>query len=185
MGYRLGGRYIEGLEHLGSGLAFAEKLSGGLRAARVFSDLAPEEATLLAGFLDVFRVKSGAPFIFEGDEGSFMVVVLSGQVNVFKQFDGPNPKLVASVGTGKTLGEMSMIDGEPRFATCIAAEDTTFAMLDRKGFLQIMEQRPALASKILLHLVVLLNQRLRQASAKLLEVMESGERSARRLQQPA
>jgi CRP-like cAMP-binding protein len=180
MGYRVGGRYIEGLEHLGSGLAFAEKLSGVLRNARVFSDLTPEEAKLLAGFLNVFRVQTGTPFISEGDEGSFMVVVLSGQVNVFKQFDGPAPKLVASVGTGKTLGEMSMIDGEPRFATCIAAEDTMFAMLDRKAFLEIMEQRAALASKILLHLVVLLNQRLRQASAKLLEVMEAGEKAARK-----
>lgn len=180
MGHRVGGRYVEGLDHLGNGLAFAEKLGAGLRGARVFSDLTPEEAKLLAGFLDVFRVKTGTPFIFEGDEGSFMVVVLSGQVNVFKQLDGPNPKLVATVGPGKTLGEMSMIDGEPRFATCVAAEDTMFAMLDRKGFLEIMEQRPGLASKILLHLVVLLNQRLRQASAKLLEVMESGEKAAPR-----
>ena len=180
MGYRVGGRYIEGLDHLGNGLAFAEKMKGAVRSARVFSDLTPEEGSLLAGFLEVFQVKTGAPFIFEGDEGSFMVVVLSGQVNVFKQFDGANPKLVASVGAGKTLGEMSMIDGEPRFATCIAAEDTTFAMLDRKAFLEIMEQRPGLASKILLHLVVLLNQRLRQASAKLIEVMESGEKAGRR-----
>jgi hypothetical protein len=53
-------------------------------------------------------------------------------------------------------------------------------MLDRKAFLEITEQRPALASKILLHLVVLLNQRLRQASAKLLEVMEAGEKAARK-----
>lgn len=53
-------------------------------------------------------------------------------------------------------------------------------MLDRNAFLQIMEQRPGLASKILLHLVVLLNQRLRQTSAKLLEVMESGDKAARR-----
>lgn len=180
MGHRLGGRYIEGLSHLGSGLAFAEKLSDGLRGARVFKDLTAEEAKLLAGYLELFRVQTGTPFIFEGDEGSFMVVVLSGQVNVFKQFDAPNPKLVASVGAGKILGEMSMIDGEPRFATCVAAEDTTFAMLDRNAFLQIMEQRPGLASKILLHLVVLLNQRLRQTSAKLLEVMESGEKAARK-----
>ena len=42
-----------------------------------------------------------------------------------------------------------------------------------------MEQRPGLASKILLHLVVLLNQRLRQASAKLLEVMEAAEKAPR------
>lgn len=174
MGHRVGGRYIEGVEHLGAGQAFAEKLSGGLRTVPVFKDLTLEETKLLAGFLDVYRVRSGTPFIFEGDEGSFMVVVLGGQVNVFKQFESANPKLVAAVGSGKTLGEMSMIDGEPRFATCVAAEDTTLALLDRKGFLQITEQHPRLSAKMLLHLAVLLNQRLRQASAKLLEVMESG-----------
>jgi len=177
MGHRVGGRYVGGLTHLGGGLAFADKLSGGLRAVPLFKDLTREEAKTLAGFLYVFRVDTGTPFIFEGDEGSFMVVVLGGQANVFMQFDGPSPKLVATVGPGKTLGEMSMIDGEPRFATCVAAEDASVAMLDRRAFLQILEQRPGLAAKILLHLVVLLNQRLRQASAKLLEVMEAGERA--------
>jgi CRP-like cAMP-binding protein len=180
MGYRLGGRYIESLDHLGSGLSFTQQMNGAVHSARVFSDLTPQETGLLAGFLEVFRVNAGVPFIFEGDEGTFMVVVLSGQVNVVKQFDGAHPKLVASVGVGKTLGEMSMIDGEPRFATCVAAEETRFAMLDRKAFLEIMEQRPTLASKVLLHLVILLNQRLRQASAKLLEVMEVGEKAFRK-----
>ena len=178
MGYRLGGRYIEGLDHLGSGLAFADKINA-VRSARVFSELSPEEAGLLCGFLDVFRVRAGEPFIIEGDEGSFMVLVLSGQVTVHKQFNSANPKLVATVGPGKTLGEMSMVDGEPRFATCVAAEDTTFAMLDRTGFHAITERQPALATKVLMHLVVLLNQRLRQASAKLVELMEAAEKAPR------
>lgn len=73
-----------------------------------------------------------------------------------------------------------MIDGEPRFATCVAAEDTAFGMLDRDGFREIMDKQPVLASKILLHLVVLLNQRLRQTSAKLLEVMEGSEKAPKR-----
>ena len=177
MGYRVGGRYIEGLDHLGSGLSFADQINGAVRSARVFSELSPQEAGLLSGFLDVFRVRTGEPFIFEGDEGSFMVLVLNGQVDVYKQYASTSPKLVASVGQGKTLGEMSMIDGEPRFATCVAAQDTTFAMLDRTGFREIIEKQPVLASKIMLHLVILLNQRLRQASAKLLEVMEARDKA--------
>jgi CRP/FNR family cyclic AMP-dependent transcriptional regulator len=180
MGYRLGGRYVEGLDHLGSGLSFAEQINVAVRSAQVFSELSPQEAGLLRGFLDVFQVRAGLPFIFEGDEGSFMVLVLKGQVSVYKQFESATPKLVASVGAGKTLGEMSMIDGEPRFATCVAAEDTTFAMLDREGFREIIDKQPVLASKILLHLVFLLNQRLRQTSAKLLEVMEASEKAGKR-----
>jgi len=180
MGYRLGGRYVEGMDHLGSGLSFAEQINVAVRSARVFSELSPQESGLLRGFLEVFRVRASEPFIFEGDEGSFMALVLTGQVSVYKQFDSATPKLVASVGAGKTLGEMSMVDGEPRFATCVAAEDTTFAVLDRKGFREIIDKQPVLASKILLHLVALLNQRLRQTSAKLLEVMEGSEKAVKK-----
>ena len=179
MGHRIGSRYIEGLNHVGSGLALSAEIDSAVRSARVFSELSAHEAGLLRGFLDVFRVQNGESFIFEGDEGSFMVLVLTGQVNVFRQFNSANPKLIAAVGPGKTLGEMSMIDGEPRFATCVAAEDTTFAMLDRKAFREIVEKHPALASKILLHLVALLNQRLRQASTKLVEFMEAAEKAPR------
>lgn len=180
MGYRVGGRYVEGLDHLGSGLSFAEQINVAVRSARVFSELSPQEAGLLSGFLDVFRVRTGEPFIVEGDEGSFMVLVLNGKVDVYKDFTGPSPKHVAVVGGGKTLGEMSMIDGEPRFATCVAAEDTTFAILDRDRFRAIIAEQPVLASKIMLHLVVLLNQRLRQVTARLMECMEAANGSPKK-----
>jgi CRP-like cAMP-binding protein len=72
-----------------------------------------------------------------------------------------------------TLGEMSMIDGEPRFATCIATEVTTFAMLTRDAMVNIILEKPSLGAKILIKLVTLLSQRLRQTSARLLQLMES------------
>jgi len=62
---------------------------------------------------------------------------------------------------------MSMIDGEPRFASCIALEDTLFAMIDRDGLSRIMADDPRFGIKILLELVLLLSQRLRATSNKL------------------
>jgi CRP-like cAMP-binding protein len=67
---------------------------------------------------------------------------------------------------------MSMIDGEPRFATCIATDRVEFAVLTRDGMANIILERPSLGSKILIKLVTMLSQRLRQTSARLLQSMD-------------
>jgi len=59
--------------------------------------------------------------IREGDGGDFMLMLISGKVEVHKRDRWNTPQLLATVEAGRTLGEMSMIDGEARFATCIAA----------------------------------------------------------------
>jgi CRP-like cAMP-binding protein len=71
-----------------------------------------------------------------------------------------------------TLGEMSMIDGEPRFATCVATETTVFAVLHRDDMAKIILDHTSLGSKILVKLVSMLSTRLRQTSARLLQHME-------------
>ena len=78
---------------------------------------------------------------------------------------------MTSVTPGMTLGEMSMIDGEPRFATCIALKETTFAALTRDNMVKIILDRPSLGAKILIKLVTMLSQRLRHTSAMLLQYM--------------
>jgi CRP/FNR family cyclic AMP-dependent transcriptional regulator len=76
------------------------------------------------------------------------------------------------VEAGKTLGEMSMIDGEPRFATCIATERTVLAVLDREHLARIIVEQPMLGAKILMELVLMLSQRLRSTSGRLLQLMD-------------
>jgi CRP-like cAMP-binding protein len=79
---------------------------------------------------------------------------------------------MTTVGPGATLGEMSMIDGEARFATCMALEPTTFAVLSRDSLVQIILEEPGLGAKLLVKVITLLSQRLRQTSSNLLHYME-------------
>jgi len=79
---------------------------------------------------------------------------------------------MAVVEAGKTLGEMSMIDGEPRFSTCVAAEPSVVAVLDRENLARIIVEQPMLGAKILMELVLMLSQRLRATSARLLQMMD-------------
>jgi len=83
------------------------------------------------------------------------------------------PQIMGTAGPGKTLGEMSLIDGEPRFASCIALDKVEVAVLDRESLSRIIADEPRIGVKLMMELLMLLNQRLRGVSAQLLECMEA------------
>jgi CRP-like cAMP-binding protein len=101
-----------------------------------------------------------------------MVLIVDGEIDILKKSYRSEQQHMTSAGPGMTLGEMSMIDGEPRFATCMAAQPTTFAVLTRDSMAKIILDHPSLGSKILVKMVTMLSQRLRQTSARLLRLME-------------
>ncbi|MCW5624859.1 MAG: cyclic nucleotide-binding domain-containing protein [Burkholderiales bacterium] len=100
------------------------------------------------------------------------MMLIQGRVEIVKKDRNGMLQPMTSVGPGATLGEMSMIDGEPRFATCSAQDPTTFAVLTRDAMVKIILEEPALGAKILIKLVTLLSARLRQTSFNLLHYME-------------
>ena len=122
--------------------------------------------------MDVYQAPAGTEIIHEGEGGDFMLMLIEGKVEVLKRDRWNTPQLIAVVEAGKTLGEMSMIDGEARFATCVAAEPTVLAVLDRENLARIIVEQPMLGAKILMELVLMLSQRLRSTSARLLQLMD-------------
>jgi CRP/FNR family transcriptional regulator, cyclic AMP receptor protein len=69
----------------------------------------------------------------EGEPGKDMYVVQSGRVNVSKQV-GDVEKILASLGPGEFLGEMSILNNKPRSATATCAEDSKLLVVDAKTF---------------------------------------------------
>jgi CRP/FNR family transcriptional regulator, cyclic AMP receptor protein len=98
--------------------------------------------------------------------------VLEGKIEVLKRDRQNTPQLLAEVEAGRTLGEMSMIDGEARFATCVAAGTAVIAVLDRESLARIIVEQPLLGAKILMELVLMLSQRLRATSQRLLGLLD-------------
>lgn len=168
---QLGGREVPTLEFAGDGTRFSARIRSVLPEGALFARFDSDEIDALAAYLQVYRVGAGLAFITEGDPGDFMAIIIEGRVDVYKQQAYAERTLMGSVGPGKTLGEMSLVDGEPRFATCIAAEPTLFAVLSGAALQRILTEAPQLGQKILLHLLLLLNQRLRAVSAKLVEAL--------------
>lgn len=165
----LGGRpTLESLELLGDGYCVADQLHQLMGRSRFFSDFTREDMEFLSRSLEAYRAQKGQIIIREGSVDDFMLFVISGHVEIAKRGGEGVLKPMTRVGPGATLGEMSMIDGEPRSAFCIAAEPVIVAVLRRDAMVRIVLENPGVGAKVLLKLVTMLSARLRQAGATLL-----------------
>ena len=164
--------HLSHLEHLGDATKFSPQIHALIPKCDLLENFSPAEVRLLAHFMDVYQAALGTEIIREGEGGDFMMMLIEGSVEVHKRDRWNTSQLIAVVEAGKTLGEMSMIDGEPRFATCIAAAPTVLAVLDRENLARIIVEQPMLGAKILMELVLMLSQRLRSTSGRLLHLMD-------------
>jgi CRP-like cAMP-binding protein len=160
------------LEYLGDATKFAGQIQALIPKCTLLEHFSLSEVSALAHFMDVYRAEPAMEIIREGDGGDFMLMLVEGKVEVLKRDRWNTPQLLATVDAGRTLGEMSMIDGEARFATCVAAERTLIAVLDRERLARIIVEQPLLGAKILMELVLMLSQRLRATSARLLGLLD-------------
>ena len=160
------------LEYLGDATKFASQMQALIPKCTLLENFSLGEVRLLAHFMHVYRAEAGVEIIGEGDSGDFMLMVVEGKVEVHKRDRWNTPQLLAAVDAGRTLGEMSMIDGEARFATCIAIEPTLIAVLDRESLARIIIEQPLLGAKMLMELVLMLSQRLRVTSQRLLGLLD-------------
>ena len=160
------------LESLGDATKFAEQMHALIPKCALLENFSHAEVRLLTHFMIVFRAEPGVEIIREGDGGDFMLMLIEGKVEVRKRDRWNTPQLIAVVDAGKVLGEMSMIDGQARFATCVAIEPVLVAMLDRESLARIIVEQPMLGAKVLMELVLMLSQRLRATSQRLLDVLD-------------
>ena len=123
----------------------------------------------LARYMESFEVDEGRTILAEGGRDGHMLLIVSGKLNVVKSDGHGDPKIIATIGPGRTFGEMSLFDGEPRSASAVAASKVTFLLLSRESFERLIEMFPTLGVAIYAKLAKLLSQRLRQTTGRLID----------------
>lgn len=164
---------LASLEILGSGIASSDRISALLESAQMFRDFEWAQISALSSYIQLYRAKPGSILFREGEKGDFMCVVLEGKLEIRKENHQGVAKTVSTALPGRSLGEMAMVDGEPRSATAVVIEPTMLAVLTHENFQLIMRDKPALATKILMKIAQLLSQRLRQTSGILVDFLET------------
>lgn len=162
---------LDSLKLLGTGKAFQDELCSMIATTQMFRDFEWHDIEALSGYMQAYEASSGSTLFREGEKGTYLCLIIKGKVDIYKADHNDRKKIVATIGSGKTLGEMAIIDGEPRSATAIVAEPTTLTILTEASFLRIVSEKPTLATKILLKMARLLSQRLRQTSGRLVDYL--------------
>lgn len=184
--------HAAGLQVLGScrGLSQRTEL---LRESAFLQDFTPAEAEVLGQAMLQVRARPGQVLIAEGDASDWMLLVLSGTVDVGKRKLGAAAdrgapadatERLAVLREGAALGEMSMLDGEPRYASCWALGDVEIAVLGRAAVAGLIAEHPAVGAKLLVKITQLLAQRLRNTSNQLLRHLQQATDVARDVNRP-
>ena len=126
--------------------------------------LSPADLATLAGFFRSYRATHRATLFSEGESGTFMAVLVSGVLRVYKRDFYGEERALSSVEPGSTFGEMSFLDAQPRSASLRVAEEAAILVLTRSGWQAIVDQNPRLAVSLLQQMVRTLSGRLRRLS---------------------
>ena len=147
----------------------------------LLQDFTPEEADVLGQAMLLVRAHPGQVLIAEDEASDWMMLLLSGTVDVGKrkvgaaaderQEPGENTRL-AVLKEGAVIGEMSMLDGEPRYASCWALSEVEAAVLTRAAVAGLIKSHPGVGAKLLVKITQLLAQRLRNTSNQLLRLLQ-------------
>lgn len=134
----------------------------------LFNALLPTDFTAVAGYFSITTVEQGKAIFQEGDAGSFMCIINSGTVSVRKLNSDEQPVEIATLRKGRAFGEMAVLDGERRSASCIAATHCHLLNLGKDSLDKMLNDAPKIAAKIIRAIAVALSRRLRMVDGQLL-----------------
>jgi CRP/FNR family transcriptional regulator, cyclic AMP receptor protein len=152
-----------------------------LLMSALLRDFTPAEADMLGANMLLVRAQPGQLLIEEGEASDWMMLLLRGTVDVGKrkvgaEVDREDPGSITRLAVlkeGAVIGEMSMLDGEPRYASCWALSEVEAAVLTRGAVGRLISAQPAVGAKLLVKLTQLLAQRLRNTSSQLVKALRN------------
>lgn len=141
-----------------------------LIAPTALMQLTPQEARMVVRYMHPQKVAKGTTFMRQGDDRDtgFMVLLLDGEVTVETLVvSRVEPIIITVLGPGSLIGELGLFDGEPRYASCIAATPLRCAVLTREALALLMHENSPVAAKLILAVSLRIGARLREVTDKL------------------
>jgi cAMP-binding proteins - catabolite gene activator and regulatory subunit of cAMP-dependent protein kinases len=132
-----------------------------------FDAFKSDELDILARHMHFAEIMRGEHLFVEGDRGDFMCFVARGLLDVLKKTTTGHHQVIARLGKGNTIGDMSIIDQSPRSATVVARHLTIVIILTKKGFETLTEAYPVLGVTLLKMIMRLLSINMRLTTSQL------------------
>jgi len=119
-----------------------------LRAVPLFAGLPGEALGRLATGTRLARYATGEVVIRQGDAGSELFVIQSGEVAVWVHDKSAKEAEVQRLGRGAFFGEMSLLAGDPRTATVRVTSDCELLVIGKPALAAVFQHAPELVEVI-------------------------------------
>lgn len=129
----------------------------------LFQGLSPQQLAELNEALHGSTIPAGTHFITAEQPGEVVYVILEGTVKIYVSHEDGREVILAFLGPGDTVGEMSLIDSAGRSANVVTTERSRLLWMDRATFQGCLRTLTPLAN----NLVRLLANRLRFANEQI------------------
>mgnify|MGYP005747426913 FL=1 len=134
-----------------------------LKSVNLFQNIPGNILSKIAQIASEIHLEEKDIIFKEGDSGSSLFVIISGKVDVIK-----NNQIIANLEQGNCIGEMSLLDQDPRSADAISNGESTLLKIDQDGFFELMASN----SEIIKQIMKMLTRRLRQTNKKLTDSLK-------------
>jgi len=134
-----------------------------LKSVNLFHEIPGDVLTQIAQIAEEIRYEPQQKIFKEGDYGDSLFVIISGKIDIIQ-----NEHSITQLEKGNCIGEMALLDQEPRSADAITLEDSILLKIDQEGFYELMASNPEIMKQI----VKMLTRRVREMNEKLIEAMK-------------
>lgn len=129
----------------------------------LFHGLSGDQVQSITKLAEEVTVDGGEVVVRQFDRSTDLIVILKGGLAIKTSSD----EVIAELGAGSAVGEVSLVDDQPRSATATAIGLTTLAKIDGTKLRELMDEDASLRAQLVTNIARLLAQRLRTANIQL------------------
>ncbi|MEC5289673.1 cyclic nucleotide-binding domain-containing protein [Aurantimonas sp. C2-6-R+9] len=119
-----------------------------LRSVPIFAGIEPSRLKLIAFTADSIAYRAGQALVRQGQPGDAAYVLVEGKAEVSVETESGD-YVVATLGPGDVVGEISILCDSPRTATVTASTDVSALRVRKDSFLQLLRQFPEIAAEVM------------------------------------
>lgn len=160
---------FEGIDALHLG---AQRMAELLDQTQWASNFSWQEILAITANMRAFEISKGATLFKEGDTDQYMGIIVKGRVEIVKSDLRNGNNHIATLSQSHSLGEMGILDNEPRSANAHAQTDVIMLVMRADDIRRLQETNPAVGFKLLWKIAQMLSQRLRRTSGQLVDYMD-------------
>lgn len=135
----------------------------------LFAGLNEQQFAALAARTSHTSLRRGEVLFEEGDPGDRLFIITEGKIKLGHSSDDGRESLLAILGPGEIIGELTLFDPGPRSTTATAVSSASLLSLDHADLMSVLDTSPEVAK----HMLRALAQRLRRTNESLSDLVFS------------